>query len=205
MNYDDDYDDEEEIERMQSLWRVLMGGAWLLLFVLLAVYDYNVGRVFGSGVAIVIGIKTCKYMKSPGDFMGRMYYAGRKRAAALYRQRAQETAIRDMNTQNAQRRQASNLSQARQEAITRLGSIDNYVRVLEGETDRSRRTVALQAAHSEIIALEAKRASGDIPHEAIADATILAHAQATSDHLGRIGLSRDRLNLELVRIFKLTM
>ncbi len=86
----------------------------------------------------------------------------------------------------------------------RLGSIDQFIRVVAVETDLSKRTVALQAAHSEMTTLAAKLASGQITREALDAPEIREHASETSKDLVRLGLSEDRLNRDIIRMFKLS-
>ena len=84
----------------------------------------------------------------------------------------------------------------------RLGNIDQFVRALEGERDNSNRIMALQDAHSQMTKLAANLASGEISREALDDFEIRERASETSKDLARIGLSNDRLNRDLVRIFQ---
>jgi hypothetical protein len=79
------------------------------------------------------------------------------------RQKKQE----QFETQSQKESALSKSAQSKKELIMRLGSIDQFIRVLENESDTSRRTVALQAAHSEMTALAAKLASEQINREMV--------------------------------------
>ncbi|MBV6500980.1 MAG: hypothetical protein CJBNEKGG_03474 [Prosthecobacter sp.] len=92
---------------------------------------------------------------------------------------------------------------SKKELIVRLGSIDQFIRVLENETDPARRTVSLQAASAELTALSAKLATGEILSEAIDAPEVQQASKETSFDLAKAGLSEDRLNRDLRRIFKL--
>ncbi|MFM2168845.1 MAG: hypothetical protein RIS79_3216 [Verrucomicrobiota bacterium] len=95
-------------------------------------------------------------------------------------------------------------AQSKKELIVRLGSIDQFIRVLENETDSARRTVALQAASSELTALSAKLATGEILPEATDTPEVQQAAKETSFDLVKVGLAEDRLNRDLRRMFKLS-
>jgi len=95
-------------------------------------------------------------------------------------------------------------AQSKKELIVRLGSIDQFIRVLENETDPARRTVALQAASSELTALSAKLATGEIIPEATDTPEVQQAAKETSFDLAKVGLAEDRLNRDLRRMFKLS-
>jgi len=118
-------------------------------------------------------------------------------------QRSFESEMAHMDRQNDKKAELSKIAQSKQELIIRLGNIDQYVRVLELETDASKRTVALQAAHSEMTTLAAKLASGQISSEAIDAPEVQQQATETSNDLARLGLAEDRLNRDIIRMFKL--
>ncbi len=92
---------------------------------------------------------------------------------------------------------------SKKELIVRLGSIDQFIRVLENETNPARRTVALQAATAELTALSAKLATGEILSEAVDAPEVQQAAKETSFDLVKAGLADDRLNRDLMRIIKL--
>jgi hypothetical protein len=85
----------------------------------------------------------------------------------------------------------------------RLGSIDQFIRVLETETDANSRTMALHDAHSQMTKLTASLASEQISREAFDDPVVREYALETSKDLAQIGLVNDRLNRDLTRMFKL--
>lgn len=127
-----------------------------------------------------------------------------KAVAQKRQERAFAGKLRVIELENAEHSRLSRTTQAKKELIMRLGSIDQFVRVLEIETDISRRTVALQAAHSEITILAAKLASGQISNDLLDATDVRELAKETSADLTRHGLSDDRLNRDLIRMFKLT-
>jgi hypothetical protein len=97
---------------------------------------------------------------------------------------------------------AGKLARSKQEIITRLGNVDQFVRILEHESSSDRRIVALQSAHSELVTISSKLAAGEIIHEALADERVRNHAIETNRELRRIGLAKDRINRDLVALFK---
>jgi hypothetical protein len=114
-----------------------------------------------------------------------------------------DSKMQDMEQENAKQSRLSQTARSKKELILRLGSIDQFVRVLEHETDASRRTVALQAAHSEMTTLTAKLASEEIIPDMVDAPEVRRHAQETSSDLARLGYGEDRLNRDIVRTFKL--
>jgi hypothetical protein len=88
-----------------------------------------------------------------------------------------------------------------QEVLTRLIEIDKQLRVIEFGQDTTNMHQVLQAAHSEITALEMKRTTGKIPLHVLTRPDLVSHAKATSDHMVQLGLGNDRLNIELTRLF----
>jgi uncharacterized protein YxeA len=118
-------------------------------------------------------------------------------------QREFQQQMQNMDEQSNQQDKLSKFAQSKQELIMRLGSIDQFVRVLETETDANSRTMALQDAHSQMTKLTASLASEQISREAFDDPVVREHALETSKDLARIGLANDRLNRDLQRMFKL--
>ena len=119
------------------------------------------------------------------------------------KQREFQKQIEDMGEQSNREDKLLNFAQSKQELIMRLGSIDQFIRVLETETDANSRTMALQDAHSQMTKLTASLASEQISREAFDDPIVREHALETSKDLARIGLANDRLNRDLIRMFKL--
>ena len=118
-------------------------------------------------------------------------------------QREFQQQMQNMDEQSNQQDKLSKFAQSKQELIMRLGSIDQFVRVLETETDANSRTMALQDAHSQMTKLTASLASEQISRDAFDDPVVREHALETSNDLARIGLANDRLNRDLIRMFKL--
>jgi hypothetical protein len=135
----------------------------------------------------------------------------RRRRAALELQNLQEEGERiaseikmlGMEMESATQASLAKAAQTKQELIMRLGSIDQYVRVLTTETDASKRTVALQAAQSEMTTLAAKVASDHTFLYMVLHTDIKVLAAETSSDLVRLGLSEDRLNRDIIRMFRL--
>ncbi|HEY5043603.1 MAG TPA: hypothetical protein VIK53_16550 [Verrucomicrobiae bacterium] len=89
------------------------------------------------------------------------------------------------------------------EVISLLGSIDGYIRVLDGQPGRDDRTMMLQKAQFIMVKLVAKSASGEISRDTLDNSHVRELAAETSKDLARLGLADDRLNRDLVRMFKL--
>ena len=170
-----------------------------------------VGYVVGGGMGVLVALVGFVCIPIFAPMMGTGEINAERDALAAIKKSEADIHRRDfdekMQTMEAEHTAQSNLSklaQSKQELIVRLGSIDQYIRVLGIETDLSKRTVALQAAHSEMTTLTAKLASGQISREAADDDDVRQQAAETSHDLARIGLADDRLNRDLFRIFKLT-
>ena len=89
------------------------------------------------------------------------------------------------------------------EVISLLGSIDGYIRALDGQPGRDDPTVMLQKAQFIMVKLVAKSASGEISRDTLDNSHVRELAAETSKDLARLGLADDRLNRDLVRMFKL--
>jgi hypothetical protein len=89
------------------------------------------------------------------------------------------------------------------EVISLLGSIDGYIRVLDGQPGQDDRTMMLQKAQFIMVKLVAKSASGEISRDTLDNSHVRELAAETSKDLARLGLADDRLNRDLVRMFKL--
>lgn len=161
--------------------------------------SYITGGIFGlAGVFFVAHIIAGVQLSMKEDA------AKRKREAQNQReQREFQQQMQDLDEQSSQQDKLSKFAQSKQELIMRLGSIDQFIRVLETETDANSRTMALQDAHSQMTKLTASLASEQISREAFDDPVVREHAWETSKDLSRIGLSNDRLNRDLMRMFKL--
>lgn len=125
---------------------------------------------------------------------------------SLQQEQAQEALQKEIDSLNKESRNqqdASKTSQSKRELVMRLGSVDQFIRVLEAETEVGKRTVALQAAHSEMMTLAAKLSSGELSREAVDAPEVRELASETSKDLARLGLSEDRLSRDLTRMFKL--
>ena len=118
-------------------------------------------------------------------------------------QKAHQKLVEEFDKESKSQQNLSKESKSKHELVTRLGSIDQFIRVLEGETESSNRTMALQKAHSEMMTLAARLASGEISRDALDDQEIRELAWETCNDLARLGLSEDRLSRDLIRMFKL--
>lgn len=96
------------------------------------------------------------------------------------------------------------ITHSKHQLITSLGIIDQYLRVLDSETDLSRRTIALQSIQSEITAISKKLVTGEMCQGAITDPNVLAHVSEIRRDLTRLGLTDDRISRDIVRIFSIT-
>jgi hypothetical protein len=118
-------------------------------------------------------------------------------------QKAHQKLVEEFDKESKSQQNLSKESKSKHELVTRLGSIDQFIRVLEGETETSNRTMALQKAHSEMMTLAARLASGEISRDALDDQEIRLLAWETCNDLARLGLSEDRLSRDIKRMFKL--
>ena len=142
-----------------------------------------------------------KRLRTPSELIARAQVPLARQTGAAIQKSAQKTAVKRFANEEASRRNREQVLNATREVVKRLGIIDGYVRVLEGETDPARRTVTFQAAHQEITEIAAKRASGEIPPQVMNSADILDQARSTSEHLARLGLEDDRLNRDITQVF----
>ena len=118
-------------------------------------------------------------------------------------QKAHQKLVEEFDKESKSQQNLSKESKSKHELVTRLGSIDQFIRVLEGEMESSNRTMALQKAHSEMMTLAARVASGEISRDALDDQEIRELAWETCNDLARLGLSEDRLSRDIKRMFKL--
>jgi mannitol-specific phosphotransferase system IIBC component len=161
--------------------------------------SYIMGGVFGLiGVFFVAHIIAGVQVSMKQDAAKKNQEAQNQREQSEFQKQMQ-----DMDEQSNQQDKLSKFAQSKQELIMRLGSIDQFVRVLETETDANSRTMALQDAHSQMTKLTASLASEQISREAFDDPVVREHAWETSKDLALIGLANDRLNRDLTRMFKL--
>jgi hypothetical protein len=79
--------------------------------------------------------------------------------------------------------------------------MDGFIRVLDGRPSDDERTMMLQKAHSIMMKLAAKTASGEIGRDTLENSHVRELAAETSRDLTRLGLADDRLNRDLVRLF----
>ncbi len=118
-------------------------------------------------------------------------------------QKAHQKLVESFDKESRNQQTLSKESKSKHEIVTRLGSIDQFIRVLEMEVEQASRTMALQKAHSEMMTLAARLASGEISRDALETQEIRELAWETCNDLARIGLSEDRLNRDIKRMFKL--
>lgn len=114
-----------------------------------------------------------------------------------------ETKMQHLENESQKQSKLSKSAQSKKELVIRLGNIDQFIRVLEHESDSGKRTVALQAAQAELTTVNAKLASEEIVAEAVHAPEVQEHAKETCADLKRLGLGEDRLNRDIERTFKL--
>ena len=118
-------------------------------------------------------------------------------------QKAHLKMVEEFDKESKSQQTLSKESKSKHELVTRLGSIDQFIRVVELETEPSNRTMALQKAHSEMMTLAARLASGEISRDALDALEVQELACETYNDLARLGLSDDRLSRDIKRMFKL--
>ena len=193
-------DNEEKVESASKFWLPLFSTIWgLFLFYLIIIqHGYCLGAVLLPFSGYVI-----KRLAAPSEVMARVQVSLTQQAASTVQRNTQNATVKRFTAEEQERRRKGLIASSAREVIMRLGVIEGYIRVLEGETDPARRTVTFQAAHEQITEISAKRASGEIPPAVLALADIVDQAKSTSGHLVNLGLSEDPLNLEIVRLFNL--
>jgi hypothetical protein len=194
--------DEDQIESAQKFWLALFSSAWILFLVYLIVIQHH--YCFGALLLPFSGF-VIKRLKAPSELMARALVPIVRHASSVALTSAQKAAARRFTAAETERRKQEQATNATREIVKRLGVIEGYIRVLEGETDPKRRTVTFQAAHQEITEISAKRASGEIPPEVLRSSDIVDQAKSTNAHLAKLGLASDPLSLEITRVFKLTV
>ena len=90
---------------------------------------------------------------------------------------------------------------SRKQSCDQEAEIDKQLRVIEFGQYTANMQQVLQAAHSELNALELKKSTGKIPLHVLTRQDLVEHAKATSAHMAQIGLGQDRLNVDLIRLF----
>jgi hypothetical protein len=192
-------DCDDDVKSIRTFWHAILGGLWVLLIM----FSGSVSFFFwGLCLAPLIGF-IAHYVALIQVKIREQNNEKRQQLKIEREQLAFEGKMDAMERENQKQDALSKAAQSKQELIIRLGSIDQYVRVLSIEMDVSKRTVALQAAHSEMTTLAAKLASGQISREAVAAPDVREHASETSNDLARLGLTEDRLNRDIKRMFKL--
>ena len=193
-------DREEKIESAGKFWFTLFSSAWILflLYLILVQHGFCLGAVLLPFSGYVI-----KRLATPSELMARVQVPLVDQAQNAIQKNAQTAAVKRFAQDEEGRRRQELIASTTSEVVKRLGVIEGYIRVLENETDTSRRTVTFQAAHQEITEISAKRASGEIPLAVLNSTDIVDQAKSTSAHLVNLGLAEDPLNLEIVRLFNL--
>jgi hypothetical protein len=126
--------------------------------------------------------------------------------AARLQKQAQKVRQQDYETnvkESAIQREANTTSLSKHKLVARLGSIDGFIRAVEAAPDAANRTAHLQKAHSVMMTLAAELAAGEISRDALDVPEIRELAAETSRDIARLGLADDRLNRDIVRMFKL--
>jgi hypothetical protein len=222
------FDCEDDAKGPRIFWFLVLSVLWLWWVIpeANAAYDRAVAELEASntlmrwwnsnepinarGRVLVMGIFALSLVFGVAHFVALLHASAMRNVAEKLQdrrnkqeQRKFESKMQDMEQENEKQSKLSQAARSKKELILRLGSIDQFIRVLEHETDASRRTVALQAAHSEMTTVTAKLASEEISPEMVDAPEVRQHAQETSSDLARLGLSDDRLNRDIKRMFKL--
>jgi hypothetical protein len=193
-------DREEKIENAGKFWFALFSSAWILflLYLILVQHGFCLGAVLLPFSGFVI-----KRLATPSELMARVQVPLVEQAENLIQKTTQTATVKRFAQEEQGRRKQEITASAASEVVKRLGVIEGYIRVLEVETDSSRRTVTFQGAHQETTEIAAKKASGEIPAHVLNSSEVQAQAKSTSDHLIRLGLADDPLNVEIIRLFGL--
>jgi hypothetical protein len=216
------FDFDEPITKPRLIWFSSIGFVWMLWIFILANEAYDkakaeldktgflsrwwngnvprdawIGMMFRGLLGLILVFAAAHLLASL-----QLYLA--KSIAEWRSQREFKHRIRTIDIESFEQARLSKIALSKKELIMRLGSIDQFIRVLEHETDPARRTVALQAASSELTALSAKLATGEIVPEASDSPEVQQAAKETSFDLAKVGLAEDRLNRDLRRMFKLS-
>lgn len=187
--------EQAELAKKSLFGQLWHGGEPGIHWILIAVIGGLIGLIIIFGLSQVVAAAQEKLFDGISDVI-------EQRRQTKQKQQFDEK-IRLMDAQAEKESALSKSAQSKKELIMRLGSIDQFIRVLETENDSSRRTVAIQAAHSELTTLAAKLASEQISREMVEAPEVRQQAIETSSDLVRLGLGEDRLNRDIVRMFKL--
>jgi hypothetical protein len=114
-----------------------------------------------------------------------------------------QKSVRQLDEDSQQQSRQMGRSQSMQEIVTRLGTIDQFIRVYRSETERSRKVITLQAAHAEVTNLNGKVLSNEIDGDSLTHPEVMACVRETIADLQAAGLSEDRLYRDLRRVFRL--
>jgi hypothetical protein len=226
---DDLFDCEEEAKRPRIFWFLVFGVLWFSWIIpeANAAYDKAVAELQASNAimrwwnsnepgkarfwVIFWGFAGLSIVFVVAHFVALLHASVIKNMAEKFQdfksQRDQkhfEAKMLHLENENQKQTKLSKSAQSKKELVMRLGNIDQFIRVLEHETDSSKRTVALQAAQAEMTTLNAKLASEEITAEAVLAPEVQEHAKETSSDLSRLGFAEDRLNRDLRRMFKLS-
>ncbi len=167
------------------------------------------GIILGSWLGLIpAGIHIC-ILKS-GDRLKDALQNAKMRQKLRQKQRIEEQQRKSfqrqdqkMKRENEAKDNTENLIHAKTTLIKSLGNVDSFIRVFRSASDGFTKTSALQDAQTEMTRIVAMMASGEIPLKAINDSHVRDQAKATSKDMAEAGLGNDRLNRDLIRIFKL--
>jgi hypothetical protein len=205
-------DPEAYIQKARKIWfYTLTVILWAIIFYVASAPGTGIGAALISMprylVALLVSYFAAKYIAPVQlkfhESMSDKADEAKHRAAQKQAQKAHQKMVESFDKESKSQQSLSKESKSKHELVTRLGSIDQFVRVLEAETEPSNRTMALQKAHSEMMTLAARLASGEISRDALDTQEIRELAWETCNDLARLGLSEDRLSRDLIRMFKL--
>lgn len=208
------------------IWFVILVVAWIIVVSLIGFarseaadleVDPNAGWIWSDDASRALrqqyccgGLCTVPFMAVPAFLASRIHVAvveSLKRAKEDRRlQRLQEAdrmQLERLEARAAAESATASLAHSRLLLTTMLGSIDQFVRVLEFEVDASRRAVALQSIQDVLTSIQSKMATGEIVPDALHDAAIVAQARETCRDLTTLGLASDRVGRDIVRLFAL--
>lgn len=192
---------EERRRGIETAWWVALCGLWLLVMFHFGASAFRDGHHFRAFLCFCFAMYGCPYFLDSAKWIADYHVRWLQDQEVQKAQRATEASIQVMAHENEAMRNQASLAQSSRELVLRLGNVDQFIRVLEHEQDSDKRTVALQAAQSEVTTISAKLAAGEIQPQALSNQIVVDQAYATQTDLGRIGLGDDRIARDLVRLF----
>jgi hypothetical protein len=161
-------------------------------------------QVSSGAICSISIIPIIAYFLTPRALSAVEWFRDRhERHRTLRQQKLLELKYMKMERTNEQLETKLKLAQSKQELVAKLGAIDQFIRVLEHESDASKRTLCLQSMQAELTTISARLLGGDIHPSAVDDPHVRQSAEETIEELRRAGLGTDRISRDVVRLFKL--